>query len=192
MLTRFLVDPLCPSELQVLDEPQVWSSINNVLRCSEGWWWFDELGNSSAFLLLHGSSGFLPLFPQLFPLVLMGCLWFWSWKHFLVPAGWFVTAVTLQWFPNASSEVLGSSGASALLFWESSCVSSMYVEELHAHCWAVCSFPCFRTVNFSKDPFVLEAGSWAKIFSYSTMLKVGKLPWSWASFYPGLEQSPHQ
>lgn len=190
MLTRFLVDPLCPPELQVLDELRVWNSINNVLRCSEGWWWFDELGNSSAFLLhlFEGSSVFLPLFPQLFPLLLMARLWFGTRKNFLVPAGWFVTVVILQWFPNANSEVLGPSGASDLLFWESSCVSSISLEELHAHCWAVCSFPCFWTVHFYKDPFA----SWAKFSSYSTLLNVGKLPWSWPSFYPGLEQSPHQ
>lgn len=100
MLTRFLVDPLCSPELQVLDEPHVWSSINNVLKCSEGWWRFDELGKTSAFLLhlFGGSLGFLPLFPQLFPLVLMRCLWFWSWNHFLVPASCFVTVVILQDF----------------------------------------------------------------------------------------------
>lgn len=148
---------LCPPELQVLVEFHVWRCINNVLRCSEGWWWFDELGKSSAFLLLHHlfeeSSGFLPLLPLLFPLVLMGCLWFWSWKHFLVTPGWFLTVVILQWFPNASSEVTSPSGASALLLWESPCVCSISVEELHAHCWATCSFLCFRTVHFYKNPF---------------------------------------
>lgn len=68
-----------PSRAAVLDEPHVWSRIHDVLGCSEGWWWFDGLGKPSAFLLLHlfeVSSGVLPFLPQLFPLVLMGCLWF--------------------------------------------------------------------------------------------------------------------
>lgn len=108
---------------------------------------------------------------------------------------WLVCPVViLQWFPNANSEVLGPSGASALHFWESSCVSSISVEELHAHCCATCSFPAFRNFISIKIPFLLEAGSWAKFSSHSTLLNMGnlyQLPWSWPSFYPGLEQSIH-
>lgn len=171
------MDPLCPPELQVLEELHGWSSINHVLGCSEGCWWFDELGESSAFLFLHlfeGSSGFLPFLPPLFPLVLMGCLWFWSWKHFLVRSAWFVAVVILQWFPTANSEVLSPSLALALLFWGSSCFSSISVEELHAHCWAACSFPSFRTVHFYKDPFCF--GSWllSKTFLLLHLAKCGK------------------
>lgn len=60
MLMRFLVDPLCPPELQVLDELHVWSSIKDVLRCSEGWWWLDELQHFFFFTSLKGAQVFFP------------------------------------------------------------------------------------------------------------------------------------
>ena len=150
--------------------------------------------------LSERSLDFLPSLSQVVSSKLMGCLWFWSWKHLLATSSCCFAAVVIAWlFAKADFEVLCPAVASALLYWEALCVfhhvqylcggksgssSFMLTVVLSA------LFEAVRLFISVKVPFILAAVSWEKFSSYYNSVNLEQLYQvrrSWLSVYPGVE-----
>lgn len=105
--------------------------------------------------------------------MLMGCLWFWSWKHFLVTSGWFVL------WSYCNDFLMPTRGFRS--FWSISfAFLRIFLCLFHFCGGASCSLLCylllssFQEFHFYKDPF--SFGSWllSKIFVSFHLAKYGK------------------